>query len=279
MHPVAARLSLLAAALLAAAAPRQDAGRPVQEESKPGPVLLAGGGSLPEELWTMLLGGRDPSETRVAILPFASSLEDAGERASRVFTRLGASSVTIVGPKPADDEMAALRAAHVIWIPGGDQGRFMEEIDPVAAQAIRERRLQGSAVGGTSAGAAVGSEVMIAGNAERGEGRLPPGPLIATGLKLVPEIIVDQHFTERGRLPRLLRAVLDHPRLLGVGIDEGTVAIVEGTAIRAFGRGGITILDARDAEAGKDEAGAHKLRGARLHILRNGDVFDWKQAK
>jgi cyanophycinase len=105
---------------------------------------------------------------------------------------------------------------------------------------IRERHARGMVAGGTSAGAAVMSKVMIAGDASKaGE-----PPLIAEGLGLWPEAIVDQHFVARGREPRLRVAVKMHPELLGVGIDEGTAVLVRGNDFEVIG-GSVTVIDAR----------------------------------
>jgi cyanophycinase len=111
-------------------------------------------------------------------------------------------------------------------------------------ESIRERYGQGAVVGGTSAGAAVMSKVMITGTGEAKDGKIAP-PL-ADGLGLWPGVIVDQHFVKRGREPRLRGAVAAHSELLGVGIDESTFVIVKGNAFEVGGTSTVLVLDARD---------------------------------
>ena len=92
-------------------------------------------------------------------------------------------------------------------------------------------------------------------------------------------MIVDQHFAERGRLSRLLGAVAQNPKTLGVGIDEDTAIIVEGKDhFRVIGSGAVYVLDARNvtysniAEAKADDTlSIHDLR---VHVLSSGDCFD-----
>ena len=71
--------------------------------------------------------------------------------------------------------------------------------------------------------------------------------ITAPGLGLWPDVIVDQHFLTRQRGNRLISAVLDHPALVGVGIDEGTAVIVRGTAIEAIGKSAVIVIDPRHA--------------------------------
>ena len=84
-------------------------------------------------------------------------------------------------------------------------------------------------VGGTSAGAAVMSRSMISG------GDIEPE--IREGFGWLPEVIIDQHFSEKKRLERLKRAVLKHPQLVGVGIDERTGWLIEGDRTSVIGEG------------------------------------------
>ena len=102
---------------------------------------------------------------------------------------------------------------------------------------------------------------------------------MAPGLGLLPGVIIDQHFAERGRIGRLVAAVTQNPRILGVGIDENT-AIVYGpeAAFQVVGDGAVYVVDGQDvsySNLAEEEADrALSVFGIRLHILSMGDVFD-----
>ncbi|MBI3878669.1 MAG: cyanophycinase [Verrucomicrobia bacterium] len=140
----------------------------------------------------------------------------------------------------ATEALAAVRAAEVIWFPGGEQSRQMAELNRLGlVAAIRERHATGAVIGGTSAGAAVMAKVMITGS-PKNAGEVPP---LAEGLGLWPEAIVDQHFVVRKREPRLQAAVKANPKLLGVGIDESTYVVVNGNGFEVSGKSVVIVFD------------------------------------
>ena len=110
---------------------------------------------------------------------------------------------------------------------------------------LRQRLADGLVVAGTSAGATALGHAMILGGkgAEVSAAAVRTGP----GLGLVPKSLIDMHFGERGRLPRLLSAVALDPDQLGIGIDENTAILVEGTCFEVLGTGVVTVVDAEDA--------------------------------
>jgi cyanophycinase len=198
---------------------------------EPGPLLIVGGGNVPDEVSRKLVelgGGRD---ARVVVVPFASSLTNAGESTAEELRSLGAQSFEVLSGTNRTAAQAALKGATAVWFTGGDQSNLMIRLNELGlVELIRERHGRGMVAGGTSAGAAAMSKVMIAG--------WKPGdlPLIGEGLGLWPEAIVDQHFVARGREPRLRLAVKMHPELLGVGIDEGTAVLLRGNDFEVIGR-------------------------------------------
>jgi cyanophycinase len=101
---------------------------------------------------------------------------------------------------------------------------------------------------------------------------------MAPGLGLMPHIIIDQHFAERGRIGRLLGAVAQNPRVLGVGVDEDTAILVTGATFRVLGSGAVTVVDGSGvthsniAEARPERT--LSMHDVRLHVLATGDGFD-----
>jgi cyanophycinase len=236
----------------------------------PGPVIAVGGGGTTDAIVrrTLELAGGDKAV--VVVLPQASA-ENDGTESAQMWRDAGAREARVVDFGDANRARASLEAATLIWIPGGDQNRFMTAIAGTGlSDVIRERHRAGVAVGGTSAGAAVLSKVMITGDADL-ESLRSGKTVTADGLGIWPDVIVDQHFLRRQRHNRLISLVLDRPTLVGVGIDEGTAAILVGSTINVVGRSAVMIVDARSAEITKAAPGEPVAgRGVKVTILRNG---------
>ena len=222
-----------------------------------------------------LAGGTDQP---IVIVTAASELPDEvwGQYLA-AFTELGATSLThmhLDSPKEGASErlLAPLRAAKGIFMTGGAQKRLMEMLrDTPLAQEMRvafEQR--GACIAGTSAGASAMSQLMLA----QGKAELEPEKgvvALESGLGFVAQIVLDQHFAQRGRLPRLLSVIAEHSDLYGVGIDENTaLAIFPGAGIEVVGEGGITLVDGRTMLSNIAEIGKHetpRLIDLRLHVL------------
>lgn len=141
-------------------------------------------------------------------------------------------------PADAPHNLARLENAALVFISGGDQERLTEQLlDTQFLQILRRRHLHDASfiLAGTSAGAsALGAQMLVRGRGWRS--LLAGGIEVLPGLGLLPEWLIDQHFIERDRYPRLLHAVLAHPHLLGLGLSEETGLLVRpGQAPEVFG--------------------------------------------
>jgi len=247
-----------------------------QEQTPRGHLVIVGGGGTPLDVRQAALelcGER----RRVVVFPQASRLTDRGADAPALWKEAGATVVEVLDPIEPDAARAAVAAADLVWLPGGDQSRLQAALDAAGLiEPIRARYREGAVVAGTSAGAAVMGAWMLTGKAELEAVKVGTTELVA-GLGLWPEAIVDQHFLARRRNNRLLGAVLDKPGLLGVGIDERTAVIVSAGELRVLGEGGVLVYDARQAEVAEAEPGALRAaQGLQLHVLRAGSRFTWR---
>ncbi|MDG2214078.1 MAG: cyanophycinase [Verrucomicrobiota bacterium] len=245
-----------------------------------GALVIVGGGGTPEMVrkhFVELAGGK---KARIAVLPQASSRPNRGEASVEVYSKLGAGevyNVTLDDPKKAQ---AQINKATAIWFPGGSQAQLYKALDKAGlVDFVRGRHRAGIPFAGTSAGAAIMSEVMIP-NAPEKPGLIGGNTPITKGLSLVPELIVDQHFIARHRMDRLLSAVMDHPDRIGVGIGEATAIVVRGGNFTVMGKGSVVVMDARkakisDGKAGKLQSGVHLS----LNILKAGQTFQFKELK
>lgn len=176
------------------------------------------------------------------------------------------------------EKLAVLDDAAGIFFSGGDQLRITSQIGDTGIEAkVRALFERGGLVAGTSAGASVMSETMLVKGTSKETHRI--GDLhMSPGLGLVRNVIIDQHFAERGRFGRLLGAVAHNPRVLGMGIDEDTAAVVEGDRFEVIGSGAIYVVDGSDVsycnvcEARSERA--LSMHDVRVHVLSEGDGFD-----
>jgi cyanophycinase len=239
-------------------------------------VVVGGGNTGPDIIGKALelAGGRDAI---VTILPQSSAEPDAGDTSVKMWRDAGAREAAKVSFGDRAAAEAALRRATLIWLPGGDQNRFMTAIAGTGlADVIRERYEAGAVIGGTSAGAAVLSDAMITGEADL-QSLTAGRTILAKGLGLWPEVIVDQHFLKRQRGNRLLSAVLDRRTLVGIGLDESTAVVVRRGSLDVIGRSSVVIIDPRGAEIerasdGQPAAGTN----LKLSVLRAGDSYSLK---
>jgi len=227
------------------------------------------------------LAGRD--QARIVVLPTASSDPTAGQDYIEIFRQIGATTVELASINSREeangDAMVALLAeATGIFITGGDQARLSKlVVGTRAMEAIRATNARGAVVAGTSAGASILGAHMMAG----GESETPPykGLVeVVAGFGLLQDIIVDQHFSTRGRIGRLLTVFSANPGLVAFGIDEDTAVVVgpDGLA-KAIGTKSVTVVDGRDVYSDyHDRADGEILTitGSSLHVLAPGRIFD-----
>jgi cyanophycinase len=178
-----------------------------------------------------------------------------------------------------DPKLELLDDATVLFFAGGDQMKITSRFGGTPlCDRLRQIYEGGATVAGTSSGASVMTEVMMAAG-ETDESNKVGGSLrLAPGLGLLSGIIIDQHFAERGRMGRLLGAVAQNPRLLGIGIDEDTALIFKGhTEAAVLGSGAVYIVDGRpisNTNTAEGEQQTMSMFGAMLHVLTQGDRFD-----
>jgi len=221
---------------------------------------------------------------RIAVIPTASKRADTGERYQRVFRDLGAESVSVLPLRSRSDcddprYLTVLDEIDGLFMTGGNQVRLSSIIgDTPVAEKIHARHLEGLHVAGTSAGAAIMPEHMIAGGES---GSIPRADMVemAHGLGLTDRLVIDQHFRERERLGRLLAAVAANPSTVGIGLDENTGAFIDAASrLEVVGSGGVTVVDPADMQHasldGEDDDAPISLIGLRLHFLVEGGVYD-----
>ncbi|HEV2082513.1 MAG TPA: cyanophycinase [Brevundimonas sp.] len=236
-----------------------------------------------KEIASRVAGGRLVLATVASEEP-----EEYFEAYSTAFARLGVTDLVQLYVRERcdggdQDVLSKLDGAAGVFFTGGDQLRISSQIgDTPVERRILDLHRSGAFIAGTSAGASVMSETMLVKGPSAESYRI--GELhMAPGLGLMKDVIIDQHFAERGRYGRLLGAVAHNPRLLGVGIDENTALVVEGDAGTVIGAGAVYVVDGEAAshsniaEASAEEA--LSMFDVRMHVLARGDRFDFRQRR
>jgi cyanophycinase len=181
------------------------------------------------------------------------------------------------------EKLACFDGAAGVFFTGGDQLRIASQIgDTPAEAAVRRIWDEGGVVAGTSAGASVMSDIMLV-QGTSGESHRIGDLHMCSGFGLIQDVVIDQHFAERGRIGRLMGAVSQNPRILGLGVDENTAFVVRGTVFEVIGDGAVYVVDGEGithsniAEADpKSTLSVHDLK---LHVLSAGDRFDLRRRR
>ena len=176
--------------------------------------------------------------------------------------------------------MRILEDATGVFFTGGDQLKITSQIgDTPAFSRMEEIFERGGVIAGTSAGASAMSETMLVTNSGEASYRIKSALLMAPGLGFAADMLIDQHFSERGRMARLIGAVSQNPRVLGIGIDEDTALIVEhNRRFQVLGEGAVYVVDASKTTYSNigEEVADRTLSafGLIVHMLSQGDRFD-----
>lgn len=254
-----------------------------------GHLLIIGGGERTAAIMKRFLGlAAGFGEGKIVVFTMATGVpEEVRQETVAEYKGLGVEDVAIYhltrdeAVKP--DAAKILGGAGGVFFTGGDQSRLTAVLldTPILAR-LHEMYEQGCVIGGTSAGAAVMSEVMITGDEKRTKNEdelwqtIEAGNVVRVrGFGFVKNAVIDQHFLVRRRQNRLISLVLENPTLLGAGIDESTAILVRPDGKwEVLGESQVMIYDARKADVAK--ASSNKLggHGLALHFLLAGDVFD-----
>jgi len=218
------------------------------------------------------------------VITAASSVTDEmWDTYDRVFGELGVERRVHLHLKSrqdanSEDHIRDMEDATGIFMTGGDQKRLLALIGGTRLDTAMHAalKLRGACIGGTSAGASAMSGHMLA----QGRAELHPekgSVSLGAGLGFLHKVVVDQHFSERQRLSRLLSVVAQNPYLQGIGIDEDTALVIErGVGIEVIGEGAVTIVDGHTMSTNIAEISDREtpeLIDVRLHLLPAGSKY------
>jgi cyanophycinase len=236
--------------------------------------------SILKEFITLAGGAR----ARIVVMTVATSLyREAMAEYKAAFKSLGIDHVEAYDVSERLDAknekaLAALEKATGIFFTGGDQLKITALLGGTEMHdLLHEKYRKGTVIAGTSAGAAMMSNSMFISGASETNPRFG-GMEIGPGMDFLVGAMIDTHFSQRGRIGRLLTAVAHYPQDLGFGIDENTAMIVEGREFRVMGEGAVTVVDAGAITYTNlpdiSEGDGLALYDVKLHVLPEGHRFD-----
>jgi cyanophycinase len=238
-------------ALSRAAIARTQPTFPAEAAAKPlvpkGSLVIVGGGGMPADVtkkFIELSGGE--GKAVIAVIPTAGEnpIGDVGDIGW--LTKAGAKKVVTIHARTraeanSPEIVAKLRECGGVWFGGGRQWRFVDAYEGTACyDEFHAVLARGGAIGGSSAGATIQGEYLVRGS-----------PIVNTimmcegyerGFGFLQGAAIDQHFTQRGRLPDMQNVMKTHPQLFGLGIDEGTAIVVQGSEFEVLGQAAVSVF-------------------------------------
>lgn len=257
-----------------------------------GHLVIVGGVQTKEIVakFVELAGGEN---ARIIVIPNAGSNPVYwSEVQVKEFNELGAKSDYLLFTKEtadADSNLKKMDWANAVFFLGGDQSDLTRDmLGTRLLQKVFEIYYRGGVVGGSSAGAAVMSEVMITGNELLNKDSssafisIQKGNIeTAKGFGFIKSAIIDQHFLKRKRHNRLITLMCEHPDLLGIAIDESTAIIVNSDeTFEVLGNNQVLVYDPTESKnIRQDKRGNLGITDMKMHLLISGDKFDLKSKK
>jgi cyanophycinase len=202
-----------------------------------GSLVIVGGGRIPNRIRDRFMTLAGEKTANLVIIPTASESADRKEEEQgylEPWRHYSPASLTLLHTRSramADEPafVKPLADATAVWLDGGDQTKLVAAYRGTAVEReLRSLLKRGGVIGGTSAGAAVMSDVMIEGG--------NPKPAVGRGFGFIANAVVDQHFLKRNRMNRLLEVLATRPNLIGIGVDEETAFVLEGETWSVVGR-------------------------------------------
>lgn len=252
-----------------------------------GELIIIGGAEDKEhdkEILKEVANGINKEEGLLVVATIATEYpEMAANKYKKVFSELGIKNIEILDISNREDafkdrNIEVIKKSALIFFTGGDQLRITSLIGGTpTCVALKEAHKNGCKMVGTSAGASVMTDTMIV------EGNNDDSPRKCTlkmspGLGFLENVIIDQHFAQRGRIGRLLTGIAQNPEVLGIGIDEDTAIVVNNNNIRVIGSGAVYFIDGRDisytnvSEQNSDEI--LSIFNVKLHVLKKDNKFN-----
>lgn len=247
-----------------------------------GTLVVVGGGNLEGtgifEKFIELAGGPDK---KFIIVPTAGGNRDrAGEirtyneeEVVRSWIRRGVTQVKMLhthDPKVADTEafVKDLREADAVWFNGGRQWNIVDSYaGTLTYRELHNVLARGGVIGGSSAGATIQGEYLVRGDTSGSRMVMTDEPNHEEAFKFLRRTAIDQHINARDRWDDLVPVIQKFPRLLGIGLSEGTAIVVNGDTFEVMGKWKVAV---------HDNTRLYQPWEKPYFVLSRGDVYNMK---
>ena len=251
---------------------------------KRGTLILLGGGREPNEIMKSFFNYSNGKNKTILLLTIGND-DEKNEvlHYKKTFELYGSFDVqhlelTTKEHLNSVKNLESIKKCGGIWFCGGKQITIVETLKNTKVLEVIQYSFfnLGISIGGTSAGLACQSELMLT-----GEGKFDriesENVILIGGLNLFKGVILDQHFVERMRFNRLVSVVLENPSFLGIGVSEATAIIYkDDDTFNVIGTGWVYVIDGSNSEVNKGIDNENHIGGwnLKVHILQKGDSFD-----
>lgn len=252
-----------------------------------GNLVIIGGGSRPDYLISKIVDLAGGKNAKIMIIPNASSVEsEVGISQRKEFLKSNPKNVNyiIFDNKNADKYLKQMEGVTGVFFSGGDQKKLIKSLENTKLfEKIKDIYNKGGVIAGTSAGAAVMSQIMITGEeitTKKAEGDFVSikenNVKTSKGFGFVNKAIIDQHFIKRKRENRLLSLSIENPDIPCIGIDESTAIIVkDNDTFEVLGESNVMIFDSsKSKNINKDTNGNLSVENVIIHLLKSGQKYD-----
>ena len=254
-----------------------------------GHLVIIGGGDRPDYLTQKMIELAGGYDTKFAIIPMASSVPmESAQYQKEDLMRLGVKNIEIIifdsTTGNSDSVLSKIKGVKAVYFTGGDQAFLTKALlGTKLLEEIKQIYIDGGMIGGTSAGAAVMSKIMITGDelkntdSSRSFIEIKEGNIKTTeGFGFVRLAVIDQHFIIRKRHNRLITVILENPELVGVGIDESTsILVYPDDTFEVLGEREVIVYDATEANnISVNPLGLLSASNMKMHILNSGKKYD-----
>jgi len=230
-------------------------------------------------------------DAKIVVIPTASSIPvEVGENYIDAFSKLGCTNIHVLDIRSKEDSekeesINLIKTADCIMFSGGNQSKISDKIGGTTIHKIMINRHindEGLVIAGTSAGAMAMATEMIAGGSST-DAFTKGAVIMREGLGLIPELIFDTHFIQRGRFGRQSEAVAKHPNLLGIGLAEDTGMVIKNNEFEVIGSGMIIVFDPKTLTHNNEKlllkGTPMTMANLTVHVLSNGDRFNIETRK
>lgn len=249
-----------------------------------GSLVIVGGGRLPDEIVKRFVDLAGGSEAKIVAIPTALGRDayDNNAGSANTFRKFGAKNVVVLHTNDKEEAnsaefIAPLKEATGVWFGGGRQWRLVDAYAGTKTEEMFHKVLErGGVIGGSSAGATIQGSYLARGDTKTNQIMMGDHE---EGFGFVKNIAIDQHVIARNRHFDMFDILKNRPELLGISIDEGTAAVVEGNTFEVIGKSYVIIYDGNFWSREGSDMKTLPESAQQFYFLRQGDKYDMKKRK